>query len=173
MAAVERQYLGAHLFEQRAGLWADARIVLPELAGLRFGHEYPAGESGAVGAQRGTEQDRLILQSPGLADDHDIERLDVPRLPGHARICPRPVLPGAHHKGDAPRAEGAIGAAIGEGWRGADGRLRRCRARADRQMRMKMVGDPGTATIRQINCKRSTLERSFFVMSHLDGPLGR
>jgi hypothetical protein len=47
----------------------------PKRAGLRFGDEQRPRKSGVLRAQRGGEQNRLVLQPTGLTDGDDVEDL--------------------------------------------------------------------------------------------------
>ncbi len=47
----------------------DAGVARPKRAGLRFGDDKLPGEIGRSLPERGREQDRLVGQPPGLADD--------------------------------------------------------------------------------------------------------
>ena len=68
--------LGAETGDQVAAAIRDHRVMAgPGPFGTRFGDNDATRPSGGRGAQAGKEDDRLVLQAPGLRDDQQIRLL--------------------------------------------------------------------------------------------------
>ena len=115
-AALEGQDLGIEPRQRAQHLAvADRRVARPERPRLRHRDDQTAGKAGRRMAQRGREEQRLELQPPGLADDHDVESWARSVCLCHARVLLRAVCRGLASAGSIGGSGRPVTAQIGDG----------------------------------------------------------